>query len=113
MLIRNESSKTSPYVRKRTALVAWQLVAKRAFDLIGSAAALVVLSPLLLVITVLIKATSTGSVLFEWNVVGRGGKPFVGYKFRTMCIHADRMREQLWEKNEMTSVFFKMKDDPR
>ena len=92
---------------------AWQLAAKRGLDLLGATTAMVIFSPFLLVIPILIKLTSPGPILFRWHVVGLGGKPFVGYKFRSMFNGADRAREQLQEKNEMSGVFFKMKDDPR
>jgi lipopolysaccharide/colanic/teichoic acid biosynthesis glycosyltransferase len=92
---------------------AWKMAAKRSIDFLSSAAALVVLSPIFLVIAVAIRLTSPGPVLFPWHVVGRGGEPFVGYKFRSMFEGADRARDQLQDKNEMTGVFFKMKDDPR
>jgi lipopolysaccharide/colanic/teichoic acid biosynthesis glycosyltransferase len=90
-----------------------QDVRKRSLDLFVSATALVVLFPLMAIIAVLVKLTSPGPIFFRWNVVGQGGKPFLGYKFRTMFIGADRMRGQLQDKNEMSGVFFKMKDDPR
>lgn len=113
MLLKSESGNVNSCVQNGSNLLTWQLLAKRAFDIAGSAAALVLLSPLLLAMAVLIKATSPGPVLFEWKVVGKGGKAFVGHKFRTMFNGADRMREQLRDRNEMTGVFFKMKDDPR
>lgn len=86
---------------------------KRILDSVTSALALVLLSPLFVLIAILVKISSRGPVFFRWNVVGYGGKPFVGYKFRTMFKGADRMREQLRANNEMTGVFFKMKNDPR
>jgi len=87
--------------------------AKRALDLLGSAVALVIFSPLFVLTAILVKFTSPGPVFFRWNVIGQGRKPFVSYKFRTMLNGADRLREQLRDKNEMTGVFFKMKNDPR
>lgn len=92
---------------------AWQMAIKRALDVMGAVVAIVVFSPLLILIPILIRLTSPGPILFRWHVVGRGGKPFVGYKFRSMFDGADRAREQLRDKNEMTGVFFKMKNDPR
>jgi len=92
---------------------AWQRAAKRTVDVAVAATALVVCSPLLLLISLLIKVTSPGPVLFHWHVMGKGGRPFVGYKFRSMFNGADQARDQLQDKNEMSGVFFKMKDDPR
>jgi lipopolysaccharide/colanic/teichoic acid biosynthesis glycosyltransferase len=91
----------------------WPRFAKRVVDIVGSATALAILSPLFLLIVTLIKVTSRGPVFFRWKVVGLKGKHFVGYKFRTMFDGADRLREQLEHKNEMTAVFFKMRHDPR
>lgn len=86
---------------------------KRVMDLVISGAAFLILLPLMILIALLIKLTLLGPIFFRWNVIGKGGQPFVGYKFRTMFDGADRMREQLREKNEMTGVFFKMQNDPR
>jgi lipopolysaccharide/colanic/teichoic acid biosynthesis glycosyltransferase len=92
---------------------AWQMGAKRAMDIVGAATAFVIFSPFLGLIPILIRLTSRGPILFRWHVVGRHGRAFVGYKFRSMFDGADRAREKLQDKNEMTGVFFKMKDDPR
>jgi|SRR5579859_934592 len=91
----------------------WQRGAKRALDVLVACVGLIVLSPLFAVISILIRLTSPGAIFFRWHVVGRWGKPFVGFKFRSMFDGADRAREQLEDKNEMTGVFFKMKNDPR
>lgn len=90
-----------------------QLVVKRAVDLVGSAAGLLVLSPLLLAIAVAVKLDSPGPVFYPWRVVGKGGRPFVGYKFRTMEQGADGRKAELMEANEMSGPVFKMRDDPR
>lgn len=86
---------------------------KRAIDLIISAFSLLLLSPLFLAIAVAIKLTSSGPILYEWNVLGRNGKRFKGYKFRTMVTNADDLKKQLWDQNEMTGPVFKMTNDPR
>ena len=57
---------------------------KRTFDLVASTIALVLLSPVMLVITILIKVTSSGSILFKQTRVGKHGKTFQFYKFRSM-----------------------------
>jgi lipopolysaccharide/colanic/teichoic acid biosynthesis glycosyltransferase len=82
-------------------------------DILIAGAAFLILLPFMILVALLVKVTSPGPVFFRWNVIGKGGQPFVGYKFRTMFDGADRIREQLREKNEMTGVFFKMKNDPR
>lgn len=74
---------------------------------------LVILSPFLLIVAMLVKLTSRGPVLYPWHVVGRGGRPFRGYKFRTMIPFADSIQERLNEHNEMKGPVFKMRRDPR
>jgi lipopolysaccharide/colanic/teichoic acid biosynthesis glycosyltransferase/glycosyltransferase involved in cell wall biosynthesis len=86
---------------------------KRAMDLVGSAVLLLLASPFLLAIGVLVKVTSPGPVLYQWNVVGQGGRPFTGYKFRSMVINADQLKNELLAKNEMSGPVFKIRDDPR
>ena len=92
---------------------AWQLALKRTLDIAVSSIALLVTSPLLVFIAILVRVTSPGPILFRWHVVGKGGKPFLGYKFRSMCNGADKARDDLRQQNEMSGVFFKMKNDPR
>ena len=92
---------------------AWQLRLKRILDIAISAISLILLSPLFAFIALPIKLTSPGPVLYLWRVIGRDGRPFVGYKFRTMIPDADELKQQLLDKNEMTGPVFKMKSDPR
>lgn len=86
---------------------------KRLLDLVLSMIALLVLSPVFLVIALAIKLTTPGPVFYRWQVVGQGGVPFTGYKFRTMVINADALKAQLLATNEMSGPVFKMKHDPR
>lgn len=113
MLERTEDLNDSQALLAPLQFPRWQLGTKRALDVLGAATALVLCSPLFALIALLIRITSPGPVFFRWPVVGQGGRPFVGYKFRSMFDGADRVREQLQDKNEMTGVFFKMKNDPR
>lgn len=96
-----------------TAPSAWQLKLKRLIDVLVSGALLVVLSPVLLVITLAVKLTSPGPALYRWDVVGQGGRPFWGFKFRTMVANADVLKPQLLPQNEMQGPVFKIKNDPR
>jgi lipopolysaccharide/colanic/teichoic acid biosynthesis glycosyltransferase len=66
-------------------------VLKRAFDLVVSAAALVVLSPVLLLLSALIRSHDGGPVLYAGRRVGKDGKPFGMYKFRSMVLNADKI----------------------
>jgi len=87
---------------------------KRIIDIIGAALLMLVLAPLLLLIAILIKSESNGPVLFAQIRVGKWGKPFTMYKFRSMCADAECRKAELLERNEMRGgVIFKIKDDPR
>jgi lipopolysaccharide/colanic/teichoic acid biosynthesis glycosyltransferase len=86
---------------------------KRVMDIVMAGVLLLLLSPLLLLIAILIKLTSKGPIFYRWKVTGRYGRPFMGYKFRTMFVGADELRDQLQDKNEMSGPFFKMRNDPR
>lgn len=91
----------------------FQLGIKRVFDVVGSLLLLGFLSPLLLVLSVLVKATSEGPMLYRWRVVGEKGRPFVSYKFRSMVVNADDLKGSLEARNEMTGPVFKITNDPR
>lgn len=90
-----------------------QLLLKRVIDVIGSLVMIIILSPLFLLIMIAIKLTSPGPVFYQWNVVGLNKKGFRSYKFRTMVVNADELKKELLNENEMKSIAFKMKDDPR
>lgn len=89
------------------------LGAKRLLDVAISLLLLIILSPLLLAIALAIRLSSGSPVLYDWNVVGQGGRPFSSHKFRTMVRDADRLKPQLLQANEMRGPVFKMKEDPR
>jgi lipopolysaccharide/colanic/teichoic acid biosynthesis glycosyltransferase len=86
---------------------------KRGFDMTIASAALIVLSPFLLVISMLIKLDSTGPVIFRQTRIGRGGEPFQMWKFRTMISGADELKDTLKAHNEAATGLFKIADDPR
>lgn len=88
-------------------------VVKRVFDLVVSAGFLLLLSPLLLVIALAVKLTSSGPVLFRSPRPGLGGESFDCFKFRTMQENADALQEELEELNEADGALFKIKQDPR
>jgi exopolysaccharide biosynthesis polyprenyl glycosylphosphotransferase len=91
----------------------WAFYLKRLLDIFISGILLIILSPFFLVTGILIKLTSEGPVFYEWNVVGFNKKPFRSWKFRTMVIDADEMKEKLMDLNEMKGPVFKIKNDPR
>jgi lipopolysaccharide/colanic/teichoic acid biosynthesis glycosyltransferase len=90
-----------------------RLSVKRAFDVVASAAALLVLLPLFLVIAALIKLIDGGPVFFEQPRVGLQGQVFRMFKFRSMVVHAERLRPRLEVRNESSGPVFKMRLDPR
>ena len=67
----------------------WQRVVKRAFDIVASALALVILSPVFLLCAIIVKATSKGPVFYAQERIGKGGKPFKMSKFRSMRVDAE------------------------
>jgi lipopolysaccharide/colanic/teichoic acid biosynthesis glycosyltransferase len=96
---------------KRRALY---LATKRALDFTVSLAALVVLSPVFLVTALLIKLRDRGPILFVQKRVGKDGRLFDFYKFRSMVVGAERQRADLLLSNDHgDSITFKMKRDPR
>jgi lipopolysaccharide/colanic/teichoic acid biosynthesis glycosyltransferase len=90
-----------------------RLACKRVMDIVGSAILLALLAPLMAVLATLVKATSRGPVFYHWRVVGKDGKPFLGYKFRSMVANAEQLKVTLAERNEMTGPVFKLARDPR
>ena len=90
----------------------WELVVKRMIDIVVSAIALVVFSPLFLLLAIGVK-TTPGEVLFRQTRVGLNGRLFEMLKFRSMYTGAEAALHQLKEKNEMQGPAFKMKNDPR
>ena len=99
---------------------AWTVVvraayfSKRLFDGIVSAILIFVLSPLLLLVSIAIRRDSPGPVFFKQTRVGRWGKLFSMWKFRSMYIDAEARKKELEALNQMDGgVLFKMKEDPR
>ncbi|MBU5278280.1 sugar transferase [Lactiplantibacillus argentoratensis] len=87
---------------------------KRLFDVCASFTALVLLSPMFLVVAIAIKAEdSQGKVFYSQIRVGKGGKRFKMYKFRSMVSNADELLETLISENDVDGAMFKMKLDPR
>lgn len=89
-------------------------VLRRAQDIVFSSIALVVLSPVMLLVALAVYIDDPkGSPIFSQIRCGRNGKPFKFYKFRSMCVDAEAKLDQLLEQNEMDGPAFKIKDDPR
>ncbi len=92
--------------------VAPESAVKSALDLLTAAALLVALAPILIVIAVLVKLESPGPVLHVDERVGRGGRRFRMYKFRSMTVGSAAMRESLLESNTRENHPFRITDDP-
>jgi exopolysaccharide biosynthesis polyprenyl glycosylphosphotransferase len=101
-------------VLSRPALVGSQLVVKRLVDLAGALAGMALLSPVLLVVSLAVRATSRGPVFFRQVRVGLGGEPFVMFKFRTMVDDAEHQQAELQNANVYSEEpLFKLANDPR
>ena len=86
---------------------------KRAIDLLLTTTGLVTLLPLMLVIAIAIKLDSPGPVLYRQRRIGKHGRAFAMYKFRSMCLGADQRLAELRAHNEATGPLFKIRQDPR
>lgn len=91
----------------------FRLAIKRTLDVTVSAILLLLLAPVFLLLAIAVKLSPPGPIFYRWKVVGCGGRPFTGYKFRSMVVNADALRDELASRNEMTGPVFKIADDPR
>lgn len=105
---------------ERSSITGWQLrrklypLSKRALDMLVSACALICLLPLFLVVGALIKLHDGGPIFYTQMRVGRGGRQFPFYKFRSMSTKSDVERKALVESDQGNDALrFKMKNDPR
>jgi len=95
-------------------LVTGAVLSKRLFDLAGSVVLILLSGPLLLLIALLVKLEDGGPVIFAQTRVGRFGREFKMFKFRSMCLDAEeRLKELLARNHHSEGVTFKIKDDPR
>ena len=120
LVLRELEERRSLRLRSRLRMFLWDTTVrltyalKRFFDIVLSFLALVLLSPLFLLIAIIIKTTSRGPVFFVQERVGYYGRSFLFYKFRSMYVDAEARKRALMEQNESKDgVIFKMKNDPR
>jgi lipopolysaccharide/colanic/teichoic acid biosynthesis glycosyltransferase len=101
--------------RRRGLLAAtpWQLLVKRAFDVVLGSALLVLLTPLMVLIAAGVRLSSRGSALYAQERIGRDGRAFRMFKFRSMRVGAHEERVCLMKLNEADGPLFKIRDDPR
>ena len=119
-LLKELSSRVHGSTRKSIRLKAWKFTVrasyavKRLMDIVGSAIGMILLSPVYLAIAAAVKFTSPGPIIFSQIRVGRYGRHFKFYKFRSMRVDAEAQKAELLAQNESKDgVIFKMKDDPR
>ncbi|MBC7544472.1 MAG: sugar transferase [Candidatus Sericytochromatia bacterium] len=82
-------------------------------DIVLAGSTLLVLLPLLLLIALAIRLDSTGPALYPHTRLGRRGRPFTMYKFRSMCPDAEHLKKHLQHLNTLKGPVFKLPDDPR
>jgi exopolysaccharide biosynthesis polyprenyl glycosylphosphotransferase len=90
-----------------------QLFFKECVDRIGALAGLLVSIPVTLAVALAVKLEDGGPIFFKQVRSGRNGRTFTMYKFRTMVPDAEKLKEKLRDKNEMSGPVFKIKNDPR
>lgn len=105
--------RTIPHVAPRPSEQRLQVAAKRGLDVMVSALALLILLAPMLLIGLAINLDSRGPVIYRQRRVGKDGRPFTMYKFRSMVADADDLMPALAEQNENTLPIFKIRDDPR
>ena len=105
--------------RIRLSMIAWVIRntilggMKRTLDLVICVMALPFIAPVMLITAIAIKLDSPGTVLFKQERVGKWGKPFTCYKFRSMYMDAEARKTQLMHLNEADEIVFKIAKDPR
>jgi exopolysaccharide biosynthesis polyprenyl glycosylphosphotransferase len=102
---------TIPLYRGRVPEV--ELLMKRGLDIVFSTFTLLLISPILLVIGIAVKLDSKGPVFYASERIGKKGRVFRCFKFRTMVSNAEKLRAKLMDRNEREGVLFKITDDPR
>jgi len=90
-----------------------QAFLKRVVDIIGSVVGLIITGIAFLIFAPIIKKQSPGPIFYVQTRMGRNGRPFKFYKFRSMHVGADKLQKELEEKNRMDGHMFKLDDDPR
>ena len=91
----------------------FNMAVKRAFDLVVGGLLCIPILPVLAVVAILVKSDSPGPVFYRQERMGRGGRTFMIFKFRSMYVGADKERLALAGQNEYSGPMFKIKDDPR
>ena len=90
-----------------------QLFIKRCMDIVGSIVGLIIMGVAFVIFAPMIKMQSPGPIFFSQERVGRNGRKFKIYKFRSMYLDAEARKAELMQQNEMEGLMFKMENDPR
>ena len=90
-----------------------QLFFKRLMDIVGGFVGLVIAGIATIIFAPIIKKQSPGPIFFSQIRVGKNGRKFRFYKFRSMNVNAEEQKKELMGQNEMSGLMFKMEDDPR
>lgn len=91
----------------------WQLSVKRITDIVGAVVGLAIMGVAFIFVAPIIKRQSPGPVFFKQKRVGKNGRTFYIYKFRSMYMDAEERKKELMAQNEMQGFMFKMDNDPR
>lgn len=104
---------TTAYVPAQRHISRTYLFIKRTMDIALSTIGLILCIPLFVAVAIAIKRDSPGPVIFKQQRVGKDGKKFTMYKFRTMVVNAEEILDELLDENEVDGPVFKIKEDPR
>uniref|UniRef100_UPI00405647AA sugar transferase n=1 Tax=Agathobacter sp. TaxID=2021311 RepID=UPI00405647AA len=91
----------------------WEIAVKRAMDIVGGLVGLMLMGIAYVFVAPMIKKQSPGPIFFKQERVGRNGRTFYIYKFRSMYMDAEERKKELMKHNEMQGLMFKMENDPR
>lgn len=111
MLLRKGRMYTVTYASQITSV--GQVVLKRVMDIAGGIVGCVIAGLLFVILGPIIKIQSPGPIIFKQKRVGRNGRVFNMYKFRSMYVDAEERKKELMDQNEMSGLMFKMVKDPR
>lgn len=89
------------------------LIFKRLFDIFVSCVALIITFPITIIVSIAIYIEDGGPIFYTQERIGKDGYPFKIYKFRSMCVDADKKKTGLKDKNEIDGAMFKISNDPR
>ena len=107
------SDDNGSFVAMRVGPDSGRLIVKRVIDIVGAAAGLIVLSPVMLLAAIAIRLTSPGPVIYAQARCGHQKRRLRMYKFRSMLVDADKLQDVLEDRNEASGPVFKIREDPR